>query len=72
MESVGERIAMARGYNRLTQGQLAAAMNVTVQTISNWERSRRMPDADAMRNLCMIMNVSCDWLLGLSDRMALK
>ena len=47
-------------------------MNVTVQTISNWERSRRMPDADAMRNLCMIMNVSCDWLLGLSDRMALK
>lgn len=72
MGNIGERIAMARGYNRMTQAQLAEALNVTVQTISNWERSRRMPDADAMRALCIAMNVSCDWLLGLSERMALK
>lgn len=70
--NIGQRIAQARGFNRLTQGQLADALSVTVQTVSNWERVRRMPDADSIRQLCVIMHISADWLLGLSDEAGLK
>lgn len=69
MENIGKRLAQARGFNRMTQGELAAVLGVTVQTISNWEHARRMPDADYMRGICLALNISSDWLLGLSEQM---
>lgn len=69
MQDIGKRLARARGFNMMTQGQLAKLLGVTVQTISNWEHGRRMPDADSMRELCLALDISSDWLLGLSEKM---
>lgn len=71
-DTIGMKIAKARGYNLMTQPDLAKHLGVTVQTISNWEHDRRMPDADSIRQLCMLMNVSSDWVLGLSEDMSRK
>ena len=67
MVLIGERIKSARGFHRMTQSDVANALDVTVQTVSNWENGRRCPDAETIRALVMMFNVTADWLLGLSD-----
>lgn len=67
MVLIGERIKSARGYRRMTQSDVANALDVTVQTVSNWENGRRCPDAETIRALVMLFNVTADWLLGLSN-----
>ena len=66
-ETVGARIASARGFRRMTQDQLGGLVGVTKQTVSGWERDRRTPDADDLVNLCHALNCSADYLLGLTD-----
>ena len=65
----GVRLASMRGYRRLSQEQLGGYVGVTKQTISGWERGRRVPDADAIVALCKALDCSADYLLGLSDEL---
>jgi len=65
--SLGARIASMRGFRRLTQEQLGAAIGVTKQTISGWENGYRTPDADSLKEMCGVLDCSSDYLLGLSD-----
>ena len=62
---LGTILAAARGGRSLTQPELAARMQppVSVTTLSHWERGRRTPDADQLRELCRILHVSADVLL---------
>ena len=64
---IGKRLASMRGYRRLSQEQLGGFVGVTKQTISGWERERRVPDADNIVDLCKALDCSADYLLGLSD-----
>lgn len=66
---IGSRIKSARGFNRMKQADIAAALDVTIQTVSNWEHGRRCPDADTIRKLSILLNVTSDWLLGLTDEL---
>lgn len=43
-KEIGERIASARGFRRMSQGDLGAFVGVTKQTISSWETGYRAPD----------------------------
>lgn len=63
----GTRLASMRGYRRMSQEQLGGYVGVTKQTISGWERDRRVPDADNIIALCKALDCSSDYLLGLSD-----
>lgn len=64
---IGERIQSARGFKRMKQQDVADALGVSVQTVSNWEHGRRCPDADSIRQMCQLFNVTSDWLLGLAN-----
>jgi len=62
---IGERIKEARllMQPKMTQEDLAIAMNVSRDTIRNWEKGRSRPDQEeTYLKLASILNVSADWL----------
>lgn len=65
--TLGSRIASMRGYRQLTQTVLGDMVGVSKQTISGWEHSRSMPDANDIRAMCKALGCTSDYLLGLAD-----
>lgn len=63
--SLGRRIASMRGYRRLNQDQLGGMVGVSKQTISGWEHDTSKPNANYLRELCMALDCSADYLLNL-------
>lgn len=61
---LGERISLYRRNRNLTQEELAARMGVTPQAVSKWERKQSFPDVTMLPELCRILEVSADLLLG--------
>ena len=57
-----------RNEKNLSQEQLAEKLNVTRQTISNWENGKFYPDIDSLVNLSKFFNVSLDVLLSYDDK----
>ncbi|MCH5341413.1 MAG: FHIPEP family type III secretion protein [Acetatifactor sp.] len=64
-EDFGKRILSIRQNANLTQEELALRMGVTPQAISKWERGQSFPDISIFTDLCRVLNVSSDLLLGL-------
>ena len=55
-----------------TQVQLAHKLNVTKQTVSNWENDNIQPSIDMLVKLSKIFNTSTDYLLGLTPTNAIN
>ena len=51
MQSLGEKIRQARREKGLTQEQLAQALFVSRQTVSNWENGKTEPDYQTLVRL---------------------
>ena len=51
MEGIGERIKLARRAGKMTQEELAAALNVSRAAVANWEQGRRQIDDSTMEQL---------------------
>ena len=64
-ENFGKKILSIRQNANLTQEELALRMGVTPQAISKWERGQGLPDISILSDLCRVLNVSSDFLLGL-------
>lgn len=54
--SVGERITELRKKAKLSQGQLAAMLDVSRQAVSKWENDQATPDALRMIHLADALN----------------
>ena len=65
---LGKKITAMRNEKSLSQEQLAEKLNVTRQTISNWENGKFYPDIDSLVNLSKFFNVSLDDLLSYDDK----
>ena len=65
---LGKKITAMRNEKNLSQEQLAEKLNVTRQTISNWENGKFYPDIDSLVNLSKFFNVSLDDLLSYDDK----
>ncbi len=61
--NVGTKISELRRSLKLSQEQLAEKLNVTRQTISNWELGQTTPDILQAKEISKIFNVSLDELL---------
>ena len=64
---LGSRIKELRKEFGLSQVELALRMEVTKQTISNWENENIQPSIDMLVGLANVFNVTTDYLLGLDD-----
>ena len=64
----GNRIAELRLAHNWTQVQLAQKLNVSKQTVSNWENNNILPSIDLLIKLARLFSVSTDYLLALDNR----
>ena len=65
---IGERIRVLRGTRGLSQVQLAQALHISKQAVSNWENNNILPSVEMLVVLADFFGVSTDHLLGRDDR----
>ena len=66
--TLNENIRQLRITRNLSQVDLAKALGVTKQSISNWENNNIQPSIDMLIHLAKFFSVSTDYLLGLEQR----
>lgn len=61
------RLKQTRQKNNLTQSELANILGLKPTAISNYESERNEPSFDKLIALSKYFDVSCDYLLGVTD-----
>ena len=61
------RLKQLRQRHKLTQSELADILGLKPTAISNYESKRNEPSFDKLIALSNYFDVSCDYLLGISD-----
>ncbi len=61
--NLGNKILKIRKNNKMSQEQFAEILNVTRQTVSNWENGNNYPDIETLIMISDKFNVSLDILL---------
>ena len=59
--TIGDRISQLRGKE--SRKSLCEKLGVSIRTLINYENNARMPGADFVAKLCVIYNVTTDWLI---------
>ena len=62
---LGQRINELRISLGWSQVQLAEKLNISKQTVSNWENDNIQPSIEMLVRIAMLFHVSTDYLLGL-------
>ncbi|MFL0196961.1 helix-turn-helix domain-containing protein [Clostridium sp. WILCCON 0269] len=63
-----KRLSSLRKSHGMSQSDLAEKLGVTQQTVSKYENGSREPDAETLKLLSSIFNVSIDYLLDNSNK----
>ena len=61
--NLGDKILQLRKKNGLSQEQLGEKVDVTRQTISNWELGETTPNPEQLKKMSKAFNVSVDEIL---------
>lgn len=69
METIGDRISKARRHLDLSQKELCQIAGITEGSLSRYENNIREPKCDAIKKLSKALDVSTDYLMGLTDEM---
>ena len=64
----GDMMKNLRQARSLNQVQLADSLNVSKQTISNWENNNILPSIEMLVKISQFFSVSTDYLLELDSR----
>lgn len=67
MQNIGQILAKLRKENGLAQKELAALLNLSVGTISNYENGVHSPDLSTLCKLAEFYHVTTDYLLGRTE-----
>ena len=65
--TLGKRIKQAMESKHMTQKELAEKAYTTQVTISRYINDLRTPDAMTLKTICKALDVSPEWVLGISD-----
>lgn len=65
---IARKIKEARIGKNMTQMDLADAMGVSYQAVSNWERGNSMPDISKLEDLCGALGLEVSELLGIEQK----
>lgn len=50
-----------------TQVEIANALNITKQCVNDYKTGKSVPSIETLYSLCKFLDVSADYLLGLTD-----
>ena len=67
MNKFAERLKELRNERYLSQMDLALETGLSQSAITTWETGSRQPNSTAIVTLANYFEVSCDYLLGVSD-----
>lgn len=67
MSLFSDRLVFARKKSGLTQQDIADHFNLTRSAYSAWEVGRNEPSFEILAQLCKKLEVSADYLIGLTD-----
>lgn len=70
--TLNENIRNLRLARNLSQVDLAKALGVTKQSVSNWENNNILPSIDMLIRLAQFFSVSTDYMLGLDQAKYIK
>ena len=62
-----ETLKNIRRNQGLIQRDVYTRLGVSPNCYASWEQGRTQPDIESLKKLCVIFDVSADWLLGLDD-----
>lgn len=65
---LSERIRSLRNNRGISQVELAEALHVTKQSVSNWENNNIQPSIEVLVKIARYFSVRADYLLGFDDR----
>lgn len=65
IEGLGQRLQEQRRLHRLSQEDVAKALNISASVVSNYESGSRTPSLYAIIALSNLYNCSTDYLLGI-------
>ncbi|WP_217185966.1 helix-turn-helix domain-containing protein [Enterobacter soli] len=66
-KTIGKRILNRRTSLRLSQDFLADHLNLTIETINNWETEKTVPFADQLIQLANVLHSDVLWLISGND-----
>ncbi len=72
LEDFGKRISECRQNLNMTQEMLAGRIGVTPQALSKWERGISYPDIPLLAQLCQVLDISADYLLGMDKKLIME
>lgn len=64
---LGQRLKELREEQRLTQKQVAQALNLHTVIYLHYEKGQREPPLSVLADMALFFDVSVDYLLGLTD-----
>lgn len=64
---LGQRIHELRLSFGWSQVEMAQKLNITKQTVSNWENENIMPSIEMLVRIAKLFHVTTDYLLGLEN-----
>ena len=67
-QSLNENIKRLRQARGMNQVELASALGVTKQCVSNWENDNVLPSIEMLVKIADVFNVTTDLLLGRESR----
>ena len=61
---LNQQIRLLRQSMKMSQVELAKQLNVTKQSVSNWENDNIQPSIEMLEKIAKVFSVSVDYLLG--------
>lgn len=65
VQDIQKRLREAIQYSDLSQKELAEKLGINPSTVSKYMRLDKFPSIDTFANICLILDVSADEILGL-------
>lgn len=67
LEQIRNNLIEAIKHSDMTQSEIAEKLKIKHQSVNEYVRGKSMPALDTFANLCAILDVEADYILGLID-----
>lgn len=67
LETFGERLVFSRDKLGINQKKLAEILGITPTRLNYWEKNKREPNVEMIKEISKILKVSGDFLIGIKD-----